>query len=265
VADFNSSTAIGSPEHYQPGENNNDSGRPRVTFAKRLLLVAMSLVLLMFGLFLAPVQVAKVQSSESQCLDLVQGQIAWNYEGNRTWSPTNVQNLCRGTDNPRQPGQCFHRAMHGGINWGGGTKWQWENALALCAGTNNADETISCFQEKIRSGVGWSDAIRTCNERRCFDLVQGQVAWNYEGTKAWAANNVQNLCRGASNPTQPPRCFARAMHGGINWGGGTRWQWENALALCTGSKNANTTISCFQDKIASGQGWSEAIRACKEG
>jgi hypothetical protein len=212
---------------------------------------------------MGPTPVAEVQSSESQCFNLVQEHVAWNYEGNKSWSPANVRNLCLGTSNPPQPGKCFHRAMHGGINWGGGTRWQWQNALALCAGTNDADGTISSFQAKIAAGLSWTDAIQACNERRCSDLVQGRIAWNYEGNRSWAANNVQNLCRGASNPAQPPSCFARAMHGGINWGGGTRWQWENALALCTGSKDADNTISCFQGKITSGVGWSEAIRACK--
>ncbi|HEY8187305.1 MAG TPA: hypothetical protein VIF64_14620 [Pyrinomonadaceae bacterium] len=240
------------------------TGSLRATTTRRSVLIAVSLLLPVFAFFLLePPQVAEVQSSESECFDLVQGRIAWNYEGNRSWSPNNIQNLCRGTSNPRQPGRCFYRAMHGNINWGGGTRWQWENALQLCAGTNDADETISCFQEKVRSGLGWSDAIRACNERRCFNLVQGQIAWNYEGSRTWVANNVQNLCRGASNPTQPPRCFARAMHGGINWGGSTRWQWENALSLCTGSKNAGTTISCFQEKITNGVSWQEAIQSCK--
>lgn len=104
----------------------------------------------------------KAQSDESRCYDLVQGRIAWDYQGNRTWSANNAQDLCRGTTKPDQPGRCFDRVMHGGINWGGGTQWQWGNALKLCAGTNDADRTISCFQAKIREGVAWSAAIDAC-------------------------------------------------------------------------------------------------------
>jgi hypothetical protein len=97
----------------------------------------------------------------------------------------------------------------------------------------------------------------------CSDLVQGQIAWDYEGNKNWNFDNVQNLCRGTSNPTEPPRCFDRVMHGGINWGGGTRWQWQNALELCAGTNDADTTISCFQAKVGQGVQWPTAIRDCK--
>jgi hypothetical protein len=216
------------------------------------------------GLFvIGSLSAAKAQTRESLCFDNVQGQIAWDYQGSRLWSDTNVRNLCRGTIRPYQPGQCFNRAMHGGINWGGGTQWQWQNALNLCAGTNDADGTIACFQSKISQGIAWPEAIRACNESRCFNLVQGRVAWNYQGSRAWSDINVLNLCRGASNPTQPGQCFNRAMHGGINWGGGTQWQWQNALNLCAGTNDADGTIACFQSKISQGISWPEAIRACK--
>src|SRR5207245_10124495 len=78
--------------------------------------------------------------------------------------------------------------------------------------------------------------------------------------KDWNSDNVQNLCRGTSNPTEPPRCFDRVMHGGINWGGGTRWQWQNALDLCAGTNDAEATINCFQARIGQGVQWPAAIR-----
>jgi hypothetical protein len=226
--------------------------------------VTLFLLLLVFAIFsvgLTPS--AKVQTNESRCFDMVQGHIAWDYNGSTTWATGNVQNLCRGTFSPSQPGRCFQRAMHGGINWGGGTRWEWKNALELCAGTSDAYATISCFQDKIHNGVAWAEAIKSCNHQRCVNLVQGQIAWNYNGSKTWAADNVANLCRGSSNPTQPPRCFERAMHGGINWGGGTQWQWKNASDLCGGTSDASRTITCFQAKIRQGASWQQAIEACK--
>ncbi len=105
------------------------------------------------------------ESDESRCFDFVQGQIAWNYQGNKSWSPNNVRDLCRGTSNASQPPRCFERVMHGGINYGGGTRWQWKNALDLCAGTNDADRTISCFQARIARGTSWQVAIKACNGR----------------------------------------------------------------------------------------------------
>lgn len=96
----------------------------------------------------------------------------------------------------------------------------------------------------------------------CHDAVQGKIAWDYQGSTTWNETNVARLCRGNERSTQPARCFARVMHGGINWGGGTRWQWENAVDLCEGTYNANTTISCFQSAIGRGRSWPSAIRIC---
>ena len=97
------------------------------------------------------------------CQDSVQGRVAWDYSGNKTWSQANLKRLCRGATQPLEPGRCFRRVMHGGISWGGSTRWQWENALDLCAGTANANRTIRCFQTRIREGEPWRDAIRACN------------------------------------------------------------------------------------------------------
>ncbi|MDQ3938836.1 MAG: hypothetical protein M3253_09190, partial [Chloroflexota bacterium] len=83
--------------------------------------------------------------------------------------------------------------------------------------------------------------IRPAPPIRCQDAVQGKIAWNYSGSTTWAPNNVERLCRGASDD-QPARCFQRVMHGGINWGGGTRWEWQNAIDLCEGTADANATI-----------------------
>lgn len=97
----------------------------------------------------------------------------------------------------------------------------------------------------------------------CADAVQGQVAWNYEGNRNWASNNIERLCAGAGDTTQPAHCFERVMHGGVNWGGGVRWKWENALDLCRGTHDADGTIDCFESRIGDGLGWRRAIAACR--
>jgi hypothetical protein len=228
-------------------------------------------VLASAGLLLAAAPAAA--TPETDCFAFVQGNIPWNYEGAVSWNPGNVTNLCRGTTRAAEPGRCFDRVMQGGINWGGGTQWQWENALKLCKGTNNANNTISCFQGKIAAGVTWQQAIPQCNgstppgptaaETACFNFVQGNIPWSYDGASNWNPSNVTNLCRGTTVAAEPGRCFDRVMHGGINWGGGTQWQWQNALDLCKGTNNANNTISCFQGKIGAGSAWQQAISACR--
>jgi hypothetical protein len=99
------------------------------------------------------------------CRNSVQGKIAWNYNRDTRWAENNIQRLCRGAEDSREPARCFSRVMHGGINWGGGTRWKWENALQLCAGSRNASATISCFQSSRKKYGDWQRAIRACVAR----------------------------------------------------------------------------------------------------
>jgi hypothetical protein len=97
----------------------------------------------------------------------------------------------------------------------------------------------------------------------CAQALQGRIAWDYSGSTRWNPDNVERLCRGASDD-QPARCFNRVMHGGINWGGGTRWEWANAIDLCEGTTNADATVACFQRYLGAGRPWGAAIAACDE-
>ena len=102
----------------------------------------------------------------------------------------------------------------------------------------------------------------TADDSTCRRAVQGKIAWNYSGSKSWAATNIDRLCRGATDSEEPARCFDRVMHGGVNWGLGTQWQWKNAIDLCEGSTNATATINCFKARLSDGGGWQKAITSC---
>lgn len=97
----------------------------------------------------------------------------------------------------------------------------------------------------------------------CAEAVQGRIAWDYRGSTRWAESNIEELCAGAEDSTEPATCFDRAMHGGLDWGGGTRWEWKNALELCRGTRDANRRIQCFERAIAAGTPWSDAIQRCR--
>ena len=99
------------------------------------------------------------------CARSIQGQIAWNYQGNRDWNSVNIARLCRGAEYSAEPGHCFRKVMFGGVNWGGGTQWKWENAVKLCSGTNNSNRTVYCFKNQIRTGNVWGRAIELCRQR----------------------------------------------------------------------------------------------------
>lgn len=106
--------------------------------------------------------------------------------------------------------------------------------------------------------------ITNSGSNRCHNSLQNKVAWDYQGNKRWAQNNIDRLC-GSVGTDQPAQCFNQVMHHGVNWGGGTQWQWENALNLCAGSLNANRTVACFKKAITQGNNWSTAINSCQRG
>lgn len=97
----------------------------------------------------------------------------------------------------------------------------------------------------------------------CHAAVQGNIAWNYQGSTAWNPANVNRLC-GAGHSTAPAQCFQHVMHGGVNWGGGTQWKWENAIDLCESAYDAAYQVQCFEGKIAMGYPWQTAIAYCDE-
>lgn len=103
-------------------------------------------------------------NAANTCASYIQGKIAWDYKGNKHWAQSNINNLCREAEASRQPGACFNRVMHGGVNWGGGTKWRWPNALNLCQGSTNASSTISCFKREISKKRSWRQAIAACKK-----------------------------------------------------------------------------------------------------
>lgn len=96
------------------------------------------------------------------CAQALQNKIAWNYQGNKRWNPSNIKSLC-GNIKISAPAVCFNKVMHGGVNWGGGTKWKYQNAMNLCRNTENTSRTIKCFQGVIRTHKGkWQHAINSC-------------------------------------------------------------------------------------------------------
>lgn len=83
------------------------------------------LACLFFALLMIPTTARAQTAQEQQCFNAVQGKVAWNQAGNKTWSETNIRNLCKGTTNP--------------------------------------GATIACFQDQIRSQDNWQRAISTCH------------------------------------------------------------------------------------------------------
>jgi hypothetical protein len=110
-----------------------------------------------------PPGIVAVSPDPNTCRNAVDGRIAWDYNGSKSWAAPNLARLCRGAETTREPARCFEHVMHGGINLGKGTIWTWQNALALCAGTLDADRTTQCFEKQIGAGTQTSRAIDACS------------------------------------------------------------------------------------------------------
>lgn len=135
---------------------------------------------------------AYAQAPGGTCAAAVQGEIAWNYQGNTRWAEGNIERLCRGAENSVEPARCFDRVMHGGVSRGEATRWRWQDALALCQGTRDADATVTCFERQV-VGNDWEQAIETCRPdaessaeraaRPVTELRQTAVAPGREGAE----------------------------------------------------------------------------------
>ncbi len=123
-------------------------------------LKILSMSALVVGLSVCQVSLANEHVSE--CKNHIQNKIAWNDDGKTQWEEKNLAALCKDTTNPKEPGECFNKIMHGKVNWGGGDKWEWKNALSLCSGSNDSDATVACFKKRIEAKENWNTAILEC-------------------------------------------------------------------------------------------------------
>ena len=180
---------------------------------------------------------------EKRCFDLVQGQIAWNYNNDRSWAENNIQNLCRGTSEAAQPPRCFQRVMHGGISTGSGLTVE-RNIDRPGRDYNNFNLPRPQF-ELCRDACA-SD-VRCSGYTYVNPNVQGPSA------RCW-------LKTGALPATVPNGCCTSGVKTGS---GGTQWQWPDALELCKGTNDSDRVISCYQAAISRGASMQEAINACK--
>jgi hypothetical protein len=65
--------------------------------------------------------VAKSQTvSEQQCFYAVQGKVAYNQAGDKTWYPGNIRKLCKGTSNPTKTIECFQKQIAKHNDWNRG-------------------------------------------------------------------------------------------------------------------------------------------------
>ena len=97
-----------------------------VTQAIRNSMTTMMALTLALFLMQGQAQAQSPTPLEQQCMNAVQGKVAWNQTGNTTWGADNLRNLCQGTTNPSAMITCFQAQIQ--------THNSWEKGIAACKG-----------------------------------------------------------------------------------------------------------------------------------
>ena len=101
------------------------------------------------------------------------------------------------------------------------------------------------------------------HETQCFNEVQGKIAWADEKFN-WDPENVKQLCKGTTKPTEPGKCFNMIKSGQVEWSKGNKdWEWKNIINLCSGTNDAQERVDCFSKGVSSGADWKVVIYSCQ--
>lgn len=236
---------------------------------------------------------AREVAGRTTCDKLVQGNIAWNADGDTKWSQRKLDLLCGTSTRPTQPLLCFDRLFHGEGAWVSLIAGEWRRAAQLCSGTNSVQERTACITGEIAeldgdepriidmseeapaadesSESAFLKVLQACtapeepdSSAECRAFVQGNIPWSGEGYKTWQDAVLDTLCANATAPRQPGLCFNRAMYGGIELGESSMSKWAHAVRLCAGASDATARLACYRSERDAGKTDEEAIRACKQ-
>ena len=106
-------------------------------------------------------------------------------------------------------------------------------------------------------------AYATDHETQCFNDVQGKIPWT-DGKLNWDDENVKQLCKGTTKPSEPGKCFQAVNSGQVEWGKGSKdWEWKNIINLCAGTNDAKERVDCFTKGVSAGGDWRDVILLCQ--
>jgi hypothetical protein len=204
-----------------------------INLVKIVLIVAAALVLQTN----ASAQAQSVQEEqENECFNLVQGKVAYDRAGNKTWAPVNIKKLC--------------------------------------AQTTNAVQTVRCFENTIKAADDWQLGIATCSRRpgitvgKPFDGPVMPVPTPSNGpTPLPGSTPVVQFLPGNESDTAGPMeqaCHKElqttvAIHGGFN-----RWPAQAYRALCKGTTTAPApAVACYKRATTvEGKSQQKAVEEC---
>ncbi|MEK7802657.1 MAG: hypothetical protein AAB276_09415, partial [Pseudomonadota bacterium] len=87
----------------------------RKTISISIFKLVLPLFVLLFAQ--AAVNAQSYTSEEQNCFNMVQGKVAYDKAGSKTWNEANIRNLCKGTTNAAQTINCFSTKISAGVDW----------------------------------------------------------------------------------------------------------------------------------------------------
>ncbi len=169
-----------------------------LTVSQFLKNAGATMVVLTLALLLMPTT-AQAQSPtpmEQQCMNAVQGKVAWNQAGNTNWGADNLRNVCQGTTNPSATIACFQGQIQ--------AHHSWEKAIAACKSKPVSGELVRASYDSnpytldstVTNENKWKWTGGNPFTRTIYNPLDGGVLLKY-------TQNGQGNADGCSGPDNP--------------------------------------------------------------
>lgn len=185
-----------------------------------IIMILFSCLCFMFLLASTNVNAQTTTKIEQDCYNSIQGKVAWNTNGNKSWGDNYVKELCQGTTNTAATIACFQAEIQKHNDW--------RRGIDACKASTTTQNTTTTTSASI--------------EQQCYDAIQGKVAWNRNGNKSWGEAEVKELCRGTTDTAATIACFQEEIQ--------KHNEWRRGIDACkvgattpraTATKSASTT------------------------
>lgn len=163
------------------------------------------------AVFFIPTHTHAQTALEQQCMSAVQGKVAWDQAGNKSWGTDNLRNLCQGTTNPSATIACFQTQIQ--------THNSWEKGIAACKSKPpSAGELVRAsydsnpFTEDSLKPGEWRWMGGNPFTRTIYNPLDGGVLLKYKQN----GQGNSDGCSGPGNPRYKPffqqACFAHDVN-----------------------------------------------------
>lgn len=158
-------------------------------------------------------------SEETRCRSMLEGQVAWNQNGDTSWDPANIEALCAGAKNAEARIACFNAGIEAHDDWG--------RAISDCV----ADDSAGPHQPEPEPEAGPmppspqpAEAPEAGGEPApgdeaalCRILIQGKIPMSMpNGSTNWDDARLNGLCAGSVNAYETMKCFLKTILGDAN-------------------------------------------------